>query len=54
MHRRANAKGIVITDGEVQSEKWSSHDKFIIVVETASMNVAELSEYCHQKGLYVE
>jgi transposase-like protein len=52
--REAKAKGIVITDGEAQSEKWSTHDKFMIVVETASLNAAELSEYCRQKGLYVE
>ncbi len=26
----------------------------MIVVETASLNAAELSEYCRQKGLYVE
>ena len=52
--REAKAKGFVITDGEAQSEKWSTHDKFMIVVETASLNAAELSEYCRQKGLYVE
>lgn len=52
--REAKAKGIVITDGEAQSDKWSTHDKFMIVVETASLNAAELSEYCRQKGLYVE
>ena len=52
--REARAKGIVITDGEKQSEKWSTHDKFMIVVETASMNAAELAEYCRQKGLYIE
>lgn len=52
--REAKAKGIVITDGEAQSDKWSTSDKFMIVVETASLNAAELSEYCRQKGLYVE
>lgn len=52
--REAKAKGIVITDGEARSEKWSTHDKFMIVVETASLSAAELSEYCRAKGLYVE
>lgn len=42
--REAKAKGMVITDGEAQSEKWSTHDKFMIVVETASLNETELSE----------
>jgi transposase-like protein len=34
--------------------KWSSQDKFLIVMETASMNEIELSNYCRSKGLYVE
>lgn len=36
------------------SARWSSQDKFLIVIETASMNEVELSQYCRQKGLYVE
>lgn len=52
--REAKAKGIVITDGEAQTEKWNTRDKFTIVVETASLNAAELSKYCREKGLYVE
>jgi hypothetical protein len=35
-------------------EKWSSADKFAVVVETAAMNEAERGEYCRQKGLYAE
>ena len=35
-------------------EKWSSQDKFAIVLEAASLNEAELAEYCRKKGLYVE
>lgn len=34
--------------------KWSSSQKFAIVVETVSFNEAELAEYCRKKGLYVE
>ena len=40
--------------GEEQAEKWSSRDKFLIVVETIAMNESELSEYCRQKGLFPE
>ena len=36
------------------SERWSSQDKFAIVLETASLNEAELGEYCRKKGLYPE
>ena len=34
--------------------KWSSEDKFHIVLETASMNENELGEYCRNKGIYLE
>ena len=34
--------------------KWSSEDKFHIVIETASMNENELGEYCRYKGIYLE
>lgn len=35
-------------------EQWFSADKFAVVLETASMNEAELGAYCREKGLYVE
>ena len=31
-----------------------TQDKFLVVVETASMNETELAEYARKKGLYVE
>ena len=34
--------------------KWSSEDKFHIVLETASMNENELGEYCRNKGIFLE
>lgn len=40
-------------DGQV-AEKWSTQDKFLIVVETAALNEAELAEYCRSKGLFIE
>lgn len=33
---------------------WSTQDKFLIVVETTSMNEHDLAEYASKKGLYVE
>ena len=43
------------TPGDGQgSEQWKSEDKFLIVLETYSMNSAELAEYCRKKGLYKE
>ena len=35
-------------------DDWSSQDKFAVIVETASLNAQELSEYCRSKGLYPE
>lgn len=34
------------------ADKWSSQDKFLIVVETLKMNESELSEYCRENGLF--
>ncbi len=50
----ARRKGFSAPAGGKKSEQWSTHDKFLIVVETASMNETELAEYCRKKGLYVE
>jgi len=36
------------------SDKWSSEEKFSIVLETSSLSEIELSEYCRAKGLYPE
>ena len=36
------------------SDRWSSVDKFRVVLETASLNEAETSAYCRSKGLYPE
>ena len=40
--------------GNDEPEKWSSQDKFLIVLETSGMSEADLAEYARQKGLYVE
>lgn len=34
--------------------KWSSEDKFHVVLETAPLTEEELSSYCRSKGLYVD
>ena len=49
---RAEVK-VVPGDGK-QADQWSSQDKFRVVLESASLNAAELAEYCRRKGLYVE
>jgi transposase-like protein len=49
----AKANGTPAPTGD-NADTWSTQDKFLIVVETASMNEAELAEYARKKGLYVE
>jgi len=39
---------------QVASGKLSSEEKFAVVIESASLNEVELSEYCRRKGLYPE
>jgi transposase len=52
--KKAKAKGIAVPSGKSESERWSTQDKFSIVVETATLSEIELAEYCRKKGLYVE
>lgn len=35
-------------------DRWSSADKFRVVLETASLNEIETSQYCRSKGIYPE
>lgn len=35
-------------------DRWSSEDKFLVVLETYTMNQSGLAEYCRKKGLYKE
>lgn len=49
----AKANGTPAPTGD-NADSWSIPDKFLIVVETASMNEIELAEYARKKGLYVE
>ena len=51
---KARSEGIAAPGIEGGPEKWSTQDKFLIVVETCSMNEAELAEYARKKGLYIE
>ena len=39
---------------QVASGELNSEEKFAVVIESASLNEVELSEYCRRKGLYPE
>ena len=36
------------------SDRWSSEEKFTVVLECATLTETELGEYCRRKGLYPE
>ena len=49
---RRNGQAVLASDAP--AEKWSTQDKFLIVMETYSMSETELAEYARKKGIYVE
>ena len=52
--KEARTVGVATPGNGQTSDKWSSQDKFLIVMETFAMNELELAEYCRKKGLYRE
>jgi len=52
--RNLKAQGVLVPGNGKNAEEWSSKDKFGVVLETAGLNEAELSEYCRRKGLFIE
>lgn len=51
---KAKLQGRPVPGNKPTPDQWSPEAKFAVVIETGSMNEAELSEYCRAKGLYVE
>ena len=51
---KARKEGYAAPGMDAVPDDWSTQDKFLVVVETASMNETELAEYARKKGLYVE
>lgn len=52
--RQLKGQGVVVPGDGKNAEQWSSEDKFAVVLESATLNSAELAEYCRRKGLYGE
>jgi len=53
--QKARAEGRCLPDATGQtSESWSSRDKFNAVLETATMNAEEVSQYCRGRAIYLE
>ena len=51
---QARKNGYAAPGTDAAPDDWSTQDKFLVVVETASMNETELAAYAREKGLYVE
>lgn len=49
-----NKRGLSATIKYKNADKWSSQDKFTVVLETANLSEIEFSEYCREKGIYPE
>ena len=52
--KEARKNGNAVPASNAPEEKWSSQDKFLIVMETYPMNETEMAEYARKKGIYVE
>jgi len=46
--------GIAVPGDHSKPGNWTAEDKLAVVIETAGLNSAQLSEYCRRKGLYPE
>lgn len=50
----AQRTGLSSTTKYKNADKWSTEDKFMVVLETANLSELEFSEYCRKKGIYPE
>ncbi len=49
--KKTREQGLAAPGSGKQTGGWSGDAKFTVVVETAGLNEAQLSEYCRSKGL---
>lgn len=52
--KQCRSKGVPVPGSQSKTDSWSAEARFAVVVETASLSEAELSQYCREKGLYPE
>ena len=51
---KARESGVPLPIKTTQTNNWSAETKLAVVIETASLSETELSQYCREKGLYIE
>jgi transposase-like protein len=52
--KQARLEGVPVPGSSRLSKSWSGEAKFAVVLATATLSAAELSQYCREKGLYPE
>ena len=52
--RNARNAGEFMPGNGKTSDRWSSADKFRVVLETAPLSEVEIAQYCRSKGIYPE
>ena len=51
---KAKKLGKPVPGKKSTTEDWSAETKLAVIVETMSLTESELSQYCREKGLYLE
>ena len=51
---KAKQEGRPVPGNKSKPDQWSAETKLAIIIETGALSESELSEYCREKGLYVE
>ena len=51
---KARQSGLPVPGKTPTSNDWSAETKLATVIETAPLSESELSQYCREKGLYVD
>lgn len=51
---QAKQSGLPVPGKTSNSDQWSAESKLAVVIETAALSESETSQYCREKGLYVE
>jgi len=52
--RKAKKSGVAVPENKPTAENWSAETKLAVVIETAPLSESKLSQYCREKGLYIE
>lgn len=51
---QARISGTPVPGKTPKADHWSAETKLSVVIETSSLSESELSQYCREKGLYIE